>query len=1691
MADYECYSIEITRTYGKNEFKEDLKAMMNKVAANCGKGLMFLFSDMQIVKESFLEDINNILNTGEVPNLFAQDEAEQIVSACRPAAKAAGKETRDGIWQFFVQTVRENLHIALAFSPIGEGFRARCRQFPSLINCTSIDWYSPWPVDALYSVAERKYAAMPADLGIADLVPQLSRMSGFMHATAKDSAENFFDKLRRRTYMTPTSYLELLNLFSKLLEQKKGELQTKLHRYTVGSKTLIDTQGVVDQLKKDLTKMQPEIETAKVDTASLMVKVEADQKIAEEKSKACAIDEAAATEAATVATAIQDDCQADLDLALPEFNAAIKSLDQLDKKDITEVKSFAKPPPLVEVVLSAVCLLMGAKENWDDAKKLMNDSNFLQNLKNYDKEALAVNQKLTNKLQKYMKRDDFNAESCSKVSKAATTLCCWVRAMDIYSRVAREIEPKKEKLKGAQASLADAQEKLAIKKAELKLVLDNVAELQANLQAAKRKSEQLEAQAQDCVVKLERAEKLLAGLGNESVRWKKASGILENSLKFVIGNILMAGGFISYTGPFTSEFRKELVAGWATEAKRVDLTTDPSWNIADVLVDPAEVRGWNIHGLPPDDLSVENGIMVTRGGRWPLMIDPQGQANRWIRRMGKDKGVIVMKFSDVDEKTGNPIYLRKLEAGIRNGNPVLLENVEEVLDPAIEPVLSKAIVKRGNQLVLRLGDTDVPYDEAFNLNITTKMANPHYLPEICIKVTVINFTVTLLGLEDQFVSDVVANENPELAAKRAELVVQIANDKKEMDDLEQLILKLLADAAGDVLKDDSLIVTLDQSKKTGDECKERTDIAEKAMVEIEVVTETLRPVATRSSILYFVLADLGKIDPMYQYSLEYFVGLFQARLRDSEQSEDILKRIRILLDDITRFIYLNICRGLFEDHKMLFSFLISVQILRLEKHAQYIKRTPIDMKEWLVFLRGVEAGKGAIPDAREDGLEAPPWILPVTWSKLDVLERFSCVDGDSSLQGLCASIHKGGEWEKFIGNDGINNLPLPCGWSEKLTPFQEMLVKKSCRENLATLVARSFIAAELGEFFTISPPFDLTGAFDDSTSTSPLIFVLSSGADPTEYLLALAREKGYSERLHFISLGQGQGPIAEKLVKFGWETGDWVCLQNCHLANSWMPKLEQIQESQDPQKINEEYRLWLTSMPSPTFPVPVLQAGVKITNEPPKGLRANLGRTFQDINEDIYEGCAAKPMEYKKMLYGLAIFHAVILERRKFGPIGWNIPYEWMDSDFQVSRQQVRLYLISQDQVPWVTLQYLISEVNYGGRVTDDKDVRLIAAVLKGYFSPKIFKDDFCFAELADYTIPKVGTLEECRSHVGNLPMDEDPRIFGLHPNALITAQFNQARKFLDTVISVQPRIASGGTGKKPEEIVSEMADDFFKAIPDATKPKKGVVHPETYKEIKGGGIVSIGVFHGQEYDRTMTMISVIKKSLTMLGKAIKGIVLMSADMEGMYNAFLVQKVPGNWAKVAYPCMKPLNSWVADFIQRIGFMVRWLTGGPPSSFWIASFFFPQGFMTAALQLHARKTKIPIDELDFHPAPSNETEVEKLKGPPDVGVNIHGLFLQGCGWHFSEKRLRESDKGVLFVGMPIIQLVPEKASEIPKLIASGNLYQCPMYKTSERKGTLSTTGHSTNFVKYFAVGQLEEDPSHWTARGVAMLCMLDD
>jgi dynein heavy chain len=256
--------------------------------------------------------------------------------------------------------------------------------------------------------------------------------------------------------------------------------------------------------------------------------------------------------------------------------------------------------------------------------------------------------------------------------------------------------------------------------------------------------------------------------------------------------------------------------------------------------------------------------------------------------------------------------------------------------------------------------------------------------------------------------------------------------------------------------------------------------------------------------------------------------------------------------------------------------------------------------------------------------------------------------------------------------------------------------------------------------------------YKDLDNKTPCIFILSTGADPTATLLRFARKMDYADRLHIVSLGQGQGIVAQKLIDNGLKTGDWVVLQNCMLAKSWMPELdrivfelsERIKEENNGiingTPVHPDFRLYLTSAPADYFPVSVLQNGVKMTNEPPRGFRANLQGSFASlVKEEEYESCS-KPREWKKILSGLAFFHANVQERRKFGPLGWNIRYAFDETDLETSIAVLRRFLEEQETMPWDAMSYITGQINYGGRVTDDWDRRCLMSILSIYITPDI-----------------------------------------------------------------------------------------------------------------------------------------------------------------------------------------------------------------------------------------------------------------------------------------------------------------------------------------------------------------------------------
>jgi len=602
---------------------------------------------------------------------------------------------------------------------------------------------------------------------------------------------------------------------------------------------------------------------------------------------------------------------------------------------------------------------------------------------------------------------------------------------------------------------------------------------------------------------------------------------------------------------------------------------------------------------------------------------------------------------------------------------------------------------------------------------------------------------------------------------------------------------------------------------------------------------------------------------------------------------------------------------------------------------------------------------------------------------------------------------------------------------------------------------------------------------------SPLIFILSPGADPGNALYKFAGEK--QKELNAISLGQGQGPKAEKLMDMASQNGGWVLLQNCHLATSWMPKLDRMLEEQDPKKVNREFRLWLTSYPSDKFPVAILQNGVKMTNEAPKGLKANLTGSFlmdPISNLDFYEASAVD--EYFKLYtYCLCFFHAVIQERRLFGPLGWNIAYEFTENDLRISVMQIQMFLDeSPDEVPLKALNYLLGECNYGGRVTDDKDARLLKTLLCGYFTPEAMKEKWVIfkAPLDGYeymTPPYAGkddtTHESALEYIRSLPLVTPPGVFGFHENANLTKEMGETYTMMNELLLTVGQSAGGG-GTGPEEVVGEIAKDVLGRVQKPWRiDKVQEKYPTMYEESMNTVLV-------QELTRFNGLIEMILSSLKDIQKAVQGLLLMSATLEAAFMEMFNGKTPAMWIKKSYPSLKPLGSYVNDLVERLKFFQLWVDTTMPVNFWFSGIFFTQAFTTGASQNFARKYKIPIDTLSFdflYP------ELQDPQNRPDDGVFTHGLFFEACKWDWETWEIAESDPKVLYVSSPLMHLMPCRKSE-QRVFPH---YDCPCYKISTRKGVLSTTGHSTNFVMFIYVNS-SWDQAHWIKRGCAMLTQLD-
>ncbi|XP_031512836.1 dynein heavy chain 17, axonemal [Papio anubis] len=1190
ISGLDVFQITLKKGYGIPDLKVDLAAQYIKAAVK-NIPSVFLMTDSQVAEEQFLVLINDLLASGEIPGLFTEDEVENIVSSMRPQVKSLGmNDTREACWKFFIEKVRRQLKVILCFSPVGSVLRVRARKFPAVVNCTAIDWFHEWPEDALVSVSAR---FLEETEGIPrEVKASISFFMSYVHTTVNEMSRVYLATERRYNYTTPKTFLEQIKLYQNLLAKKRMELVAKIERLENGLMKLQSTASQVDDLKAKLAIQEAELKQ-KNESADKLIQVVGIETEKVSKEKAIADEEEVKVEVINKnVTEKQKACETDLAKAEPALLAAQEALDTLNKNNLTELKSFGSPPDAVVNVTAAVMILTAPggripkDKSWKAAKIMMGKvDTFLDSLKKFDKEHIP--EACLKAFKPYQGNPTFDPEFIRSKSTAAAGLCSWciniVRFYEVYCDVA----PKRQALEEANAELAEAQEKLSRIKnkiAELNANLSNLTSAFEKATAEKIKCQQ-EADATNRVILL--ANRLVGGLASENVRWAESVENFRSQGVTLCGDVLLISAFVSYVGYFTKKYRNELMEKfWIPYIHnlKVPIPITNGLDPLSLLTDDADVATWNNQGLPSDRMSTENATILCNTERWPLIVDAQLQGIKWI----KNKYSSELKAIRLGQKS----YLDVIEQAISEGDTLLIENIGETVDPVLDPLLGRNTIKKGKYI--KIGDKEVEYHPKFRLILHTKYFNPHYKPEMQAQCTLINFLVTRDGLEDQLLAAVVAKERPDLEQLKANLTKSQNEFKIVLKELEDSLLARLSAASGNFLGDTALVENLETTKHTASEIEEKVVEAKITEVKINEARENYRPAAERASLLYFILNDLNKINPIYQFSLKAFNVVFEKAIQRTTPASEVKQRVINLTDEITYSVYMYTARGLFERDKLIFLAQVTFQVLSMKKELNPVE---LDFLLRFPFKAGVVSPVDFLQHQGWGGIKA-----------LSEMDEFKNLDSD--IEGSAK------RWKKLVESEAPEKEIFPKEWKNK-TALQKLCMVRCMRPDRMTYAVKNFVEEKMGSKFVEGRSVEFSKSYEESSPSTPIFFILSPGVDPLKDVEALGKKLGFTidnGKLHNVSLGQGQEVVAEDALDVAAEKGHWVILQNIHLVARWLGTLDKKLERYSTGS-HEDYRVFISAEPAPSpethiIPQGILENAIKITNEPPTGMHANLHKAL-------------------------------------------------------------------------------------------------------------------------------------------------------------------------------------------------------------------------------------------------------------------------------------------------------------------------------------------------------------------------------------------------------------------------------------------------------------------------------------------------
>eukprot|EP01062_Namystynia_karyoxenos_P055679 TRINITY_DN4670_c0_g1_i3.p1 TRINITY_DN4670_c0_g1~~TRINITY_DN4670_c0_g1_i3.p1 ORF type:complete len:4935 (+),score=2334.99 TRINITY_DN4670_c0_g1_i3:176-14806(+) len=1449
------FQIKAHRKYTILDFEADLRQVLKR-AGTSGEKICFIFDESNVMDSGFLEYMNALLASGEVPGLFEGQEYDQLMNAAREGINSAGQRVtvdtsnRNAMYKWFVQQVQINLHVIFTMNPNSPDFSSRCQTSPALFNRCTIDWFGEWSKAALTQVATEYTEFIPVfdnqdkDKPMFPTPAEASCALSESIVRIHEHVNLVNDKLRRKgagrgTFITPRHYLDFIQQFKILFGLKSKDVAEQQHHLQNGLNKLRDTKAEVDKLKGELAVKEKDLKQVQEQADAKLVQLKQDSEAAGH----------AKTEAQHMAEELDKDlvqvekskgsAEAELAEATPTLEAAKKAVSSIPEKDLREIRQYAKPPATVERVMQMVVIMLGNKKvDWKSIKEVMQKDGFLRDLVGFDSKQISQQAKDEVGGPKYLGDAAFSSATAYKASKAAGPLYDWCSAQLKYAAILLKIKPLTMEIDRLEADAKRKKQSLEEMQTKVTQLEEDMKRMETEFRQLSDEAMRIKMQMEDTQKKFGRAQELLSSLGGEQARWEEENANFSKQTVTLVGDTLLGGGFLAYNGYFDDHHRRSVILPkWmrALKDRRVHFTHHLA--LMDYLSEPEQRLQWAHDGLPQDELYVENAVILTRFQRYPLIIDPSGTAVSFLMTHLKDKNIAKTSFLEDG-------FMKSLETALRFGYPLLVQDVEHI-DPILNPILNREVSKQGGRTLVRLGEQSIDLSPAFKLFLSTRDSTHQFAPDISGRVTFANFTVTPGSLMNQCLQHTLGVECPAVQQERADLLKAQGESKLQQRVMEKELLNEISNAQGNILENDALIKKLKEIKEQTAQIQEKLSKMDETFEKIRKVERQYRPIADACSRVFFMLQQLTDLHPLYQCSLGHFMETLDGVLRDKDgdlpsaegssgEGEAQDGRREMILRQIFLKIYERQTRGMMgADHYTLALRLCQVRLAlktrsvekdkdAMETDEPSVSDVPKDF--WDFLLATQASGHDHTGIKLPDGLGEKQRRMLGDLLSVPAMEKVAASVRDEEKQ-----------WKELISApDPVRALPrsVKAGMPQDgpvVKALRELLVLKvvrpdALREQAAAFIGEVFdgltkhIKVPKGQqksFLDVGEP-NLDSLCTDAGPYTPMLLCSAPGFDASDRVQGLAGSK--KKKLREIAMGSPEGyDEARKAFWGAMSNGDWVLLKNVHLAPQFLSELEKHLHTQQLEKKGDKaFRIFLTSEISPKIPPNLLRRSFTFVFEAKNGLKPNLQRAVlkhRQRQEQQGQQMSQLPKELPRLHFLAAWLHAIIMERLRYAPLGWTKVYEISEGHFRRTVDTIDSWVtrisegrtnVPPPSLPWRALHYLLGESVYGGGIDNDFDCQLLRSFLAQFFSANAYDAGFKLTGAHEGQDPLVicpdPGPEAFDAWIQKLPEAQTPVWLGLPGLSQKMLQQKEGQKMLADLKRIQDLFEEGDANEDDEE---------------------------------------------------------------------------------------------------------------------------------------------------------------------------------------------------------------------------------------------------------------------------------------------------